>query len=73
MLDNNTYNLMLQATQEQKAIWRMRKYYINDAGDCEECRTFWEKFLKQKEENIKEIKGLLEKHMYSEKPTQEQK
>lgn len=63
MLDNNTYNLMLQATQEQKSIWRMRKYYINDAGDCEECRAFWEKFLKQKEENIKEIKGLLEKHM----------
>jgi len=72
MLNNNTYNLMLQATQEQKSIWRMRKYYINDAGDCEESRAFWEKFLKQKEENIAEIKRLLEKHMKPEQ-TEEQK
>jgi len=62
MLDNNTYNLMLQITQEQKALWRMQKYYIGDAKDCLECQKFWEKFMTQKEENIAEMKKLLEKH-----------
>lgn len=25
-MDNNLYNLMLQLTQEQKSIWRVKKY-----------------------------------------------
>ncbi len=54
---------MLQITQEQKCIWRIGKYYINDASSCEECRTFWEKFRTQKEENIREMQELLKKHM----------
>ena len=62
MLDNNTYNLMLQITQEQKSLWRMQRYYTSDAKDCLECQKFWEKFMAQKEENIAEMKKLLEKH-----------
>jgi len=62
-MDNNLYNLMLQLTQEQKSIWRVRKYYINDAGSCEECRNFWTKFLQQKEDNVNEIRGLIKKHL----------
>jgi len=63
MLDNNTYNLMLQITQEQKSLWRMKKYYIYDAADCEECKNFWTKFMDQKEKNIAEMKKLLQKHI----------
>ncbi|PJE57560.1 MAG: hypothetical protein COU82_01240 [Candidatus Portnoybacteria bacterium CG10_big_fil_rev_8_21_14_0_10_38_18] len=62
-MDNNLYNLMLQLTQEQKSIWRVRKYYIGDAGSCEECRNFWTKFLQQKEDNVNEIRGLIKKHI----------
>lgn len=62
-MDNNLYNLMLQLTQEQKSIWRVRKYYISDAGNCEECRSFWTKFLQQKENNVNEIRGLIKKHL----------
>jgi len=62
MLDNNTYNLMLQITQEQKSLWRMQKYYISDAKNCAECKDFWIKYQGQKEQNIREMKKLLEKH-----------
>jgi hypothetical protein len=62
-MDNNLYNLMLQLTQEQKSIWRVRKYYISDAGNCEECKNFWTKFLQQKEDNVNEIRGLIKKHL----------
>lgn len=71
MLDNNTYNLMLQLTQEQKCIWRIGKYYINDANHCEECKSFWEGLKAQKEENIRKMQGLLRKHMEPEKPKEE--
>jgi len=54
---------MLQITQEQKCIWRIGRYYISDAGDCEECKAFWEKLKNQKEQDIREMQGLLKKHM----------
>ncbi|MDP2938519.1 MAG: hypothetical protein Q8O13_00320 [Candidatus Omnitrophota bacterium] len=63
MLDNNTYNLMLQITQEQKSLWRMKKYYIYDSKECPECKDFWTKFMTQKKENIAEMKKLLQKHI----------
>ena len=63
MLDNNTYNLMLQITQEQKSLWRMKKYYLYDSEECKECNDFWKKFMTQKEENIAEMKKLLQKHI----------
>jgi hypothetical protein len=63
MLDNNTYNLMLQITQEQKSLWRMKKYYLYDSEKCAECKDFWTKFMTQKEENIAEMKKLLQKHI----------
>ena len=54
---------MLQLTQEQKSIWRVRKYYIGDAGNCEECRRFWTNFLEQKETNVAQMKDLIKKHI----------
>jgi len=63
MINNNLYNLMLQLTQEQKSLWRINKYYINDAGDCEECKNFWKKLQTNKEEHIKQLKELIKKHL----------
>jgi hypothetical protein len=62
-MDNNLYNLMLQLTQEQKSIWRVKRYYIGDAGNCEECKTFWTRFLDQKEDNVAQMKELIKRHI----------
>lgn len=63
MLDNNTYNLMLQMTEEHKSLWRIKKMYKDDAEDCEECRAFWQKMEKDKKGHIQELEGLIKNHM----------
>ena len=63
MLDNHIYNLMLQMTEENKSLWRMKNNYANDAGDCTDCKTFWEKMEKDKEDHIEELLGLIKKHL----------
>ena len=63
MLDNHIYNLMLQMTEENKSLWRMKNHYIKDAGDCSDCNTFWEKMVKDKEEHISDLLGLIKKHI----------
>ncbi|MFZ5559303.1 MAG: hypothetical protein ACOZAL_00695 [Patescibacteria group bacterium] len=62
-MDNNLYNLMLQLTQEQKSIWRIGKYYVNDAGGCEECRNFWQNLKTDKENLVRQMKDLIKKHL----------
>ena len=63
MLDNHAYNLVLQLTQEHKSLWRIKNEYLKDAGDCEECKKFWGKMEKEKEEHIKELTGMVKKHL----------
>ena len=63
MLDNHLYNLMLQMTEENKSLWRMKNHYEQDAGDCADCKTFWEKMEKDKEDHISELLGLIKKHL----------
>lgn len=54
---------MLQLTQEQKSIWRIGKYYINDASDCEECKEFWTNLKNQKQESVQKMRELIKKHL----------
>jgi len=63
MFDNHTYNLMIQLVQEQKSLWRIKNEYLKDAGDCSNCQTFWKKMQTDKEDHIKELSGLIKKHM----------
>jgi hypothetical protein len=63
MLDNHIYNLLLQLTQEHKSLWRIKNEYVKDSGDCEECKEFWQKLEKDKEEQIKELTELVKKHL----------
>jgi len=63
MLDNNTYNLMSQLTEENQSLWRFKNDYISDAAHCQECKEFWEKMVKDKEEHIKELVRLIKKHI----------
>ncbi len=62
MLDNNTYNLMMQLVEESKSVWRIKTDYEQQSGDCDECLTFWKQLLVQKEHNIDELEKLIRKH-----------
>jgi len=63
MLDNHTYNLVKQFTQEHKSLWRIKNAYIKDAQGCEACGTFWNKMTSDKEEHIEELKALIKEHL----------
>ena len=63
MFDNNTYNILMQLTQEHKTLWRIKNEYKNDAGECSECYAFWEKLEKEGEQRIQTLEGLLKKYM----------
>lgn len=63
MLDNNLYNLMLQAVQESKSLWRINNLYCKDASQSELCETYWKKMAKDKESHIEELVDLIKKNL----------
>lgn len=67
MYDNNMYNLMAQAVEESQSLWRIKNDYIKDAGDCEDCKEFWEKLQKDKEQHVKDLWNLIESHITDKK------
>lgn len=63
MWANHLYNLVNQITQEHKSLWRIKDEYKKDAGDCLECKNFWDKMEKDKEDHVKELESLIKKHL----------
>jgi len=63
MLDNYVYDLINQLVQESQSLWRIKREYITDAGQCEECKEFWEKLAKDKEKHIEELEKLVTKRL----------
>ncbi len=63
MLPNNTYNLMAQMVEESQSIWRLKTHYQPEAGDCDECLTFWNKLLAEKERTLEELQRLVKSHL----------
>ncbi len=63
MLDNNTYNLLLQLTEENKCLWRIKNNYLADSTPCDECKEFWQKLEKEKEGCIKKLTELVKKQL----------
>ena len=63
MFDNHLYNLMNQLVQEHKSLWRIKNMYLNEAGECKECKAFWEKMIQDKENHIKELTEIIKKHL----------
>lgn len=63
MLNNHVYNLLLQATQEHKSLWRIKDTYKKDAHDCIECTEFWTKLEKDKEGHVADLEAMIKKHM----------
>ena len=63
MLDNNSYNLMEQITEESRSLWRIKNNYMKDASNWKDCADFWEKLAKDKEQHIKELEKLIHSHV----------
>ncbi len=63
MLDNHTHNLMSQLVEENKSLWRIKKHYLTDSEGCSDCKAFWEKMKKDKEDHIRELADLIKKHL----------
>lgn len=63
MFSNHIYNLFLQMVQEHKSLWRITNEYEKDAKECVECTAFWKKMEKDKEDHVKELEGLIKKHI----------
>jgi hypothetical protein len=62
LLDDHIYNLMMQLIEENKSLWRIKKNYQKEA-DCEDCRVFWKRLEKEKENNIKDLNKMIKSHM----------
>lgn len=63
MMDNHSYNLMMQLVAESKSLKRIDGAYKEDAGDCGECKVFWEKMGTDKEDHIQELSTLIKNHL----------
>lgn len=62
-MDNHLYNLMLQAVQENKSLWRIQHKYLEDAGHCQRCIDFWKKMEEDKKAHVAELTELIKKHL----------
>lgn len=63
MLNNHIYNLFTQITQEHKSLWRIKNNYQQDAEHCPDCKAFWEKMTKDKEDHVAELEAMIKKHL----------
>jgi hypothetical protein len=59
MYDNNVYNLMMQAVQEHKSLWRILNDYREDAEGDEELLAFWDQLATQKGEQVALLEQLI--------------
>lgn len=63
MHENHLYDLLEQITIEQKSLWRIKRDYLRDSEGYPECQEFWKKMEKDKEDHVKELTGLIKKHL----------
>jgi hypothetical protein len=63
LLDDTTYNLMMQLIKEMQSVWRIENNYIKDTEGCEDCTIFWKKLLEHKLSHINELEELVGKRI----------
>lgn len=54
---------MLQLTQENKSLWRIKNHYLEEAQGNDECLVFWRKMKEDKENHIEELIALVKKNI----------
>lgn len=63
MFENNLYNLMNQAVQEHKSLWRIKNEYLNDAKSSAKSVDFWQHMMADKEVHIIELTTLIKEEL----------
>jgi hypothetical protein len=63
MLDNNTYNLMMQMVEENQSLWRLKNHYMKETPHCDACGKFWSELTAQKEKNVAQLEQLIKSHL----------
>lgn len=63
MLRNNVFNLMNQAVQESKSLWRIKNQYEPESVGSDDVMALWKKMEKEKEDNLAELQALITKYL----------
>lgn len=63
MFRNNVFNLMNQAVQESKSLWRIKNEYMQEAVGSDDIMAFWRKLEKDKEDHVNELQALITKYL----------
>lgn len=63
MLDNKTYDLMMQIVQESQSLHHIKEYYQLDAAGDKECNEVWNDLIRDKESYITRLVNLLKSHL----------
>jgi len=63
-MDNHIYNLFSQLVQDKRSVYRIRKFYIQDAKRCKKCQGLWKRILNEKEKQIEDILKLIKEHKF---------
>ncbi len=61
--NNNLYNLMQQLVEENKSLWHIRKYYLDDADDCKDCQKLWHDMIEAKSEWVARLEPLVQHYI----------
>jgi hypothetical protein len=67
MLDNDLYDLLAQAVEENKSLWRIQNYYLADSNHHPEDKGFWGDLWANKEERSDELMNLIRNHFIERK------
>ena len=63
MLHNHIYNILMQLTEENKSLWRIKNEYKNDADACDDCLKLWSELEKTKEEFVAKMSEIAKNHL----------
>jgi len=61
MLDDHTFDILNQLSQESKSLWRIQNEYLPNAKEAghDECIAFWERMIEDKQAHIQHLSDLL--------------
>lgn len=65
MEQNFLYNLMHEFVAESKALWHIRKFYVDDAVCHKDCEIFWKDVIQNKEAYLEKLKKMIQGHLSS--------
>lgn len=61
--NNDLYNLMTQATQEARSLWRIESDYQKDATKNPALKKFWKQLAAEKKQLLADLEELIKAEM----------